>query len=103
MLRRLTSDDFDSTIQAGLVLVDFSADWCGPCRDLEPVLARLQEAYANVPFYRVDADEAPHVMLQLKFFSLPTVAIFRDGKLVGHVIGVCSTTEKEIKELLDQS
>lgn len=72
----------------GVLVVDFTARWCGPCKALEPVLAGLATEYAgHVTIVAIDVDDAPHLAQQLDVRSMPTVVVLRDGSEVGRMIG----------------
>ena len=70
------------------VLVEFGAEWCGPCRLLEPVLEELAAEYGDrVDFYTVDVDQSPHLATQHAVMGVPTVMLFREGKLLERMTG----------------
>jgi thioredoxin 1 len=70
------------------VLVDFWAEWCGPCRMIAPVLERLAEEYAgSLKITKLDVDNNPQVSLQYGVQSIPTMILFKDGKEVERIIG----------------
>ncbi len=83
------------------VLVDFYADWCGPCRAMAPILERLAKEYrGRVEFVRVNVDEYPEVNRRYGVRSLPTMTLFRDGKSVSRFVGF--RTEAAIRPHLDR-
>jgi thioredoxin 1 len=74
---------------AGVMLVDFWAHWCGPCRRLAPIIARLAEEFAgSATIGTIDVEEHPQVAVRYHVFGLPTVAIFRNDTLIQRIIGV---------------
>lgn len=83
----------------GLVLLDFFASWCGPCRMLSPELEQL-EAENNIPVYKMDVDECQNVPRQFGVMSIPTVCIFVDGKFQEKFLGY--RTKEDILELLQK-
>ncbi|MGN0297854.1 MAG: thioredoxin [Lachnospiraceae bacterium] len=71
------------------VLVDFFATWCGPCRMLAPVVAKLAEEMAGkVKVVKVDIDESPEVTEKYEIMAVPTLMIFKNGQLVNQMTGV---------------
>lgn len=70
------------------VLLEFGAPWCGPCRLLEPVLEELAGEYQDrVDFYTVDVDQSPQLAMDQSVMGVPTVMLFKDGKLVERMTG----------------
>lgn len=83
------------------VLVDFFAEWCGPCRMLAPVLDKLSTEYAaKSKIVKVDIDEEVNLAQEFKVQSIPTLILFKDGKEVERVVGFQS--EDALKQLLDR-
>jgi len=70
-----------------LVVVDFYADWCAPCRYLSPVLERLEKEFENVEFIRVNVDNHRELAFEFGISSIPTVLMFYKGKIVNSFIG----------------
>jgi thioredoxin 1 len=86
----LTEQTFDETLVAtqGLVMVDFWAAWCGPCRAIAPVLEQLAEASAGrVTLMKVDVDESPALAARYEIRSIPTILFFKEGAVVERVVG----------------
>ena len=83
--------DFDAIInKEGLVVIDFSATWCMPCRMLKPILERVAEKMTDVEFYNVDVDDSEEVAKRYRIFSVPTLVCFRDGQKVDSLVGLNS-------------
>ena len=87
-------ETFDNDLQADVpVLVDFYADWCGPCRMLAPVLQDISSERSNVKIVKVNVDEAEKVAQRFGIMSIPTLMVFKDGKEVSKKVGLCSKDE----------
>lgn len=83
------------------VLVDFWAPWCGPCRQLMPILDRLAKDYAGrLKLAKVNTDEQQELAQQIGIRSLPTVVLFKDGTAADHFIGV--VPEAQIREMIER-
>jgi thioredoxin len=86
----LTEQNFDEALAAteGLVMVDFWAEWCGPCRAIAPVLKDLAEASeGRVTLMKVNVDESPALAARYGIRSIPTILFFKEGALVDRVVG----------------
>ncbi|AEA46236.1 thioredoxin [Archaeoglobus veneficus] len=70
-----------------LVVVDFYADWCGPCRFLTPVLEKLEKEFDGVEFVKVNVDRHRELAFEFGISSIPTVLMFHKGKIVNSFIG----------------
>lgn len=98
----LTDENFSQTIaESDLpVVVDFWADWCGPCRKLSPVIEQLaEELTGKVKVVKVDVDEAVTTGLDQKILSLPTIAVYKGGKRVIEMSGV--QTKDDIRKMIN--
>jgi thioredoxin 1 len=87
---RLTEENFDEVLVAteGLVMVDFWAEWCGPCRAIAPVLEELAEASeGRVTLMKVNVDENHGLAARYGIQSIPTILFFKEGAVVERVIG----------------
>ena len=86
----LTEQSFDEALVAtqGLVMIDFWAEWCGPCRAIAPVLEELAEASeGRVALMKVNVDENPGLAARYGIRSIPTILFFKEGALVDRVVG----------------
>ena len=85
-----SKDTFQSGVleSKGLVLVDFWASWCGPCRMLSPVVDEIAEEESGIKVGKVNVDEQPELAEQFGVSSIPTLIVFRDGKVVQTSVGV---------------
>jgi thioredoxin 1 len=82
--------DFAELVLASTVpvIVDFSAEWCPPCRALAPVYMKLSQEYiGKLRFARMDIDDDPAAAIQLGIQGFPTLVIFKDGKELGRLVG----------------
>ena len=77
------------------VLVDFWAEWCGPCRMMSPVLDRLAEKHPGVRVVKVNVDEQPELAARFQVTAIPTLVLFRDGQAAASSVGVRPLAELE--------
>ena len=88
---QVTDATFATETATGVVAVDFSADWCAPCRIFTPVVEAAAQAYASrVRVLQVDADANPAPVARYGVRGLPTTLVFRDGQLVDRIVGAVS-------------
>lgn len=96
-----TDQTFEQDTQRGVVLTDFWATWCGPCRMQSPVVEALAEEMGDqVTFNKLDVDENPATAQKFRIMSIPTLLIKKDGQVVDQVVGYHS--KEQLKQVLEQ-
>jgi len=81
------SSDFKKILEKDIVLVDFFATWCGPCRMLGPELEKLCEENPDINVLKVDVDEYPEIAADFNVSSIPFMVLFKNGKPVANTLG----------------
>lgn len=101
MLEVITSENFDEVINSGPVLVDFYADWCGPCKMIAPILEELSQVYqGEVRIVKVNVNNDEQLALKYQINSIPNLLAFKNGKVVKQVIGF--QTKANLIKILDE-
>lgn len=87
----MTDENFEETVKKNkIVLVDFWAGWCGPCRALAPTIEELAKEYdEKVLVGKLDVDENPTIAERFQVFSIPTMIIFKNGTEAERLVGLC--------------
>lgn len=88
MLEVVTSKNFEEVINSGPVLVDFYADWCGPCKMIAPILEELSKVYSGVVrIVKVNVNDDKELAIKYQISSIPNLLAFKNGEVVKQVIG----------------
>lgn len=89
LIKQLDDSNFADTIGSGLTLVDFFAEWCGPCKMLAPILKELAvNMSGKVTVAKLDIDASQQTTSQFQVTSVPTLILFKDGQEVNRVVGL---------------
>ncbi|MBO8434475.1 MAG: thioredoxin [Tyzzerella sp.] len=92
----LKSEDFENSVLNNnkLVMIDFYAVWCGPCKMVSPIIEEIAEEYKDVcDVFKLDIDVAPDVATKYNVLAVPTIIFFKDGKAVDTIVGAVPKTE----------
>ena len=100
-IKAVTEGNFaDEVLLAdGLVIVDYWADWCAPCKQIAPILEELAAEYGNVKFVKVDTNAQPGLAAQQGVLSLPTLQFFQSARVVKSLSG--GQTKRALKKAID--
>lgn len=99
-MKIINSEEFVEEAKEGIVLVDFFANWCGPCRMLSPVLEEIEEDVEEIRVVKIDTDENGPLAMKYGVQSIPNVIIFKDGVVVDRMIGFQS--KEDIMETIEK-
>lgn len=98
-MKELNPIDFPNAVTKGRVLVDFFAEWCGPCQMLMPILDELEKEYPEIIFYRINSDSSSDLCKKWNIISIPVLLLFNEGKLIKTIYGYQPKTS--IQRFLD--
>lgn len=99
----INEKNYQEKTEKGVVVVDFFANWCGPCRMMSPILESVQtELGEKVKIYKVDVDESEELAKKFAIMSIPTILIYKNGEIVNKHIGLLmkDVMVDELKKLL---
>lgn len=98
-VKELITVNFENVIKTQkLVIIDFYADWCGPCKMLSPVIANIAKEFPNINFYKVNVDRESTLAHKMNIQSIPTVMFYKQGQLVNQFAGY--KNPQEIKTII---
>ena len=100
MVNIITQDTYEQEVMKaeGTVLVDFYADWCGPCKMQGPIVDQLSEERSDVKFCKLNVDDAPVIAMQLGISSIPTIMVVKNGEITYKQPGLMN--KAQLEELL---
>jgi len=97
-MKELTQNEFATATASGVSLVDFSTEWCAPCKTMLPIVQRIAGDYAGrLRVYSVDAEKEQELAMKQMVMSFPTFLIFKDGKVVDRVVGAIADPKLRAK------
>jgi thioredoxin len=97
----LTHENFESEIKKSkLMIVDFYANWCGPCQMLKPVFKKVSEEFKKIKFAKVNTEEEQELAEKCEIKSIPCLIIFRNGEEIERMVGY--QTEDDLREKVDE-
>ena len=98
-VKELITVNFEGVIKTQrLVIIDFYADWCGPCKMLSPIIANMAKEFPNINFYKVNVDRESTLSRKMNIQSIPTVMFYKQGQLVNQFTGY--KNPQEIKTII---
>lgn len=100
-MKQINTTEFDEMIKTGYTLVDFFADWCGPCKMLSPLLEEVSEEYKDIKFVKVNVDDNMDLAERYTIMSIPTVYIFKDNELIHSLTGY--TNKDGLRNFINQA
>lgn len=83
----LDKSNFVAETQSGIALIDFYADWCGPCKMIAPIIQEIAEEQSDITVGKVNVDSSPELAAAFGVSSIPTIIVLKDGKEVNKIVG----------------
>ena len=99
-MKVIKESEFINEINEGLVLVDFYAEWCGPCKMLSPILEQINNEDENVKIIKVNIDDSRFLANYYQIQSIPTLILLKNGQFLNRIIGF--SPKETIQELIEK-
>lgn len=101
-VKQISDATFNNEIEAGIVLVDFWAPWCGPCKIIAPILDELSAEIGDAAkIVKINVDDNPESASKYNVMSIPTLLVFKDGQLVDQMVGV--QPKEKLKAVIEKA
>jgi len=103
MIKEITGENFEAEVISGegLVLVDFWAPWCGPCKMLTPLFEELNEEMSDVTFVKLNVDKSPQQAARYRVSSIPTLLAFKGGVVKDQIVGF--RPKEELRQFINRN
>jgi thioredoxin 1 len=101
MVDQLTDAEFEAKTAKGFAVIDFYADWCGPCQAIKPIFEKTSKEFTKVHFFKVNVDDNEESAAKFEVRSIPTIVFLKDGELVNRIVG--TTYEDAFKKLIKET
>lgn len=92
-MRYYKGEDFDSLVKEGVHVIDFYADWCGPCKILSPIVDEVAEENEKIKVVKINIDQEENLAVEYQILSIPTLVVIKNGKEVKRSVGVVDKEE----------
>lgn len=101
-VKQISDATFNNEVEAGIVLVDFWAPWCGPCKIIAPILDELSAEIGDAAkIVKINVDDNPESASKYNVMSIPTLLVFKDGQLVDQMVGV--QPKEKLKAVIEKA
>ena len=94
-----SAEDFKTRVASGTTIVDFTAQWCGPCQAIAPHFMELSEKFTTIQFIKVDVDELDDLAVEFGVSAMPTFMVFKNGEMVEQMVGA---SKEKLTELVEK-
>ncbi len=98
MIKELRVEIFEKEISEGVSVIGFYTNWCTPCKMMRPMIEEIYLEVPDIQFYKIDVEKEIDLAMRFHIISVPTILIFKDGKIINRAEGMIS--KKELLELL---
>ena len=92
---KIGAEEFKTEVleESKTVLVDFYADWCGPCKMIAPIIEAVAKEKENTKFVKINVDDAQELAMEYNVMSIPTLVLIKDGKEINRIVGLVDKSE----------
>jgi thioredoxin 1 len=97
MVTELNQENFKQMTKQGKAIVDFYADWCGPCQMMKPTFEKVAASMKGINFFKINVDNAPDTAQMYAVRSIPTIVFLKDGKEMDRILGVLQEQDFKAK------